>query len=184
MLFDSLPRSVDGAPYDLVFLDRDGTLNERVPGSYVCRAADLVLLDGVAGAVARLNASGATVIVVTNQRGIARGLMTWEDLHIVHAALVSGLASAGGHVDGFAVCPHDVNECSCRKPADGLFREVLAAAPWASATRCAMVGDTWADVVPAVGLGMRAVILEAGNDSPDGRWERCGDLAGAVDLLL
>lgn len=184
MLLGSLPRPADGAPYDLVLLDRDGTLNERVPGSYVCRAADLVLLDGVADAVARLNGSGATVVVVTNQRGIARGLMTWDDLHDVHAALAAGLASAGGHVDGFAVCPHDLDECSCRKPADGLFREVLAAAPWAAATRCVMVGDSRTDVVPAVGLGMRAVLVGVQTGPADDRWEHCGGLSEAVDLLL
>lgn len=184
MLLGSVPRCADGAPYDLVLLDRDGTLNERVPGSYVCRAADLVLLDGVTDAVARLNASGATVVVVTNQRGIARGLMTWDDLHDVHAALAAGLASGGGHVDAFAVCPHEVDECACRKPADGLFREVLAAAPWASAARCVMIGDHRTDVVPAVGLGMRAVLLGVWTDPVDDPWEHCHDLSEAVGLLL
>ncbi|MEP7089917.1 MAG: HAD-IIIA family hydrolase, partial [Nocardioidaceae bacterium] len=155
MLTSGLPRAKDGAAFDLALLDRDGTLNLRVPGSYVCRAEDLVLLDGVPAAVARLNACGATVVVVTNQRGIALGRLSWEDLGSVHAALGAALETAGAHVDGFAVCPHDLGECRCRKPADGLFREVLAAAPWAVPERCVMIGDAESDVVPALGLGMR-----------------------------
>ena len=66
------------APFDLVLLDRDGTLNVRVEGGYVTRPDELVLLPGAARAVADLSGTGAPVVLVTNQRGIARGLMTWR----------------------------------------------------------------------------------------------------------
>ena len=73
-----------------VFLDRDGTINRKAPeGDYIRSPDQLVLLDGVAGAISRLRASGALVVVVTNQRGVARGLMTLDDLAEVHRQLAA-----------------------------------------------------------------------------------------------
>ena len=97
---------------------------------------------------------------MTNQRGIARGLMGRADLEVVHARLVDELTAAGAHLDAIAVCPHDEGECSCRKPRDGLFREVLSRAPWARVDRCLLVGDMPSDIEPARGLGMRTLRVD------------------------
>ncbi len=155
-----------GAPFDLVLLDRDGTLNVRVVDGYVTTPDDLVLLPGAAEAVARITASGCRAVLVTNQRGISRDLMTREDLERVHARLADELAAAGGRLDAIAVCPHGAGECSCRKPHDGLFREALARAPWADPARCLMVGDMPTDLDPADGLGIRT--CRVGDDRPIG----------------
>lgn len=143
-----------GAPFDLVLLDRDGTLNERVVDGYVTRPRDLVLLPGAAAAVAALTRAGCRTVVVTNQRGISRGLMDRTDLEAVHARLAQDLAAAGGRLDAIAVCPHAEGGCRCRKPLDGLFREALARSPWAQPARCLMIGDMPSDLTPAAGLGM------------------------------
>lgn len=146
-----------GAPFDLVLLDRDGTLNVRVEGGYVTRPDDLVLLPGAARAVGRITAAGCRTVLVTNQRGIARGRMTGDDLESVHGHLTAGLARGGGRLDAIAVCPHEEGECACRKPRDGLFRAALTRAPWARADRCLMIGDMASDLAPAAGLGMRTI---------------------------
>lgn len=143
------------APFDLVLLDRDGTLNERVVDGYVTGPEELVLLPGAAEAVARLTRTGCRTVLVTNQRGIDRGLMTRADLEAVHARLVETLAAAGGRLDAIAVCPHGEGRCACRKPQDGLFREALRRARWADPDRCLMVGDMPSDLEPAAGLGIR-----------------------------
>src|SRR5699024_9851740 len=78
------------------------------------------------------------------------------DLLAVHARLHRELVAVGARLDGIAVCPHEEGECDCRKPRDGLFREVLARAPWARAQRCVMIGDSPHDLAPARALGMRA----------------------------
>lgn len=143
------------APFDLVLLDRDDTLNVRVVGGYVTRPEDLVLLPGAAAAVARFTAVGCRTVLVTNQRGVAGGVMTRGDLAAVHEHLHAQLAALGGHLDGVAVCPHEEGECACRKPRDGLLREALARAPWARRERCVMIGDRPGDLEPAAGLGMR-----------------------------
>lgn len=144
-----------GAPFDLVLLDRDDTLNVRVLGGYVTRPEDLVLLPGAAAAVARFTGAGCRTVLVTNQRGIARGLMTRADLAAVHQRLHAGLAARGGHLDAVVICPHAEGECACRKPRDGMLREALARAPWARPQRCVMIGDRPDDLEPATGLGMR-----------------------------
>ncbi|HNQ08364.1 MAG TPA: HAD-IIIA family hydrolase [Tetrasphaera sp.] len=162
------------AAYDIVFLDRDGTINVREEGGYVAAAESVVLLPGAGEAIARLNTAGIPVVVVTNQRGLATGRVTWEQFAAVSAALDVALAAHGAHLDHTAVCPHDHDSCNCRKPLDGLFRQVLAAEPWAQPERCALVGDMPTDTAPARGLGMRA--LQLGVDVPD--------LAGAVEILL
>lgn len=159
-----LPPPEEGAPVDLVLLDRDGTLNVRVPDGYVTRPEDLDLLPGAAAAVARFTAAGCRTVLVTNQRGIARGLMDRSDLEAVHARLADAITAEGGRLDAIAVCPHERGECACRKPLDGLFREALARAPWARPQRCLMVGDMPSDLEPALRLGMRAE--RVGDDIP------------------
>lgn len=154
---DRLAPARPGSPWDIVFLDRDGTLNERVVDGYVTAPAGLRLLPGAAAAVARLTATGARTVLVTNQRGIARELMTRDDLLAVHEALLRPLRQAGADLDAIAVCPHGAGECACRKPAPGLFVEALARAPWARPGRCLMIGDMPSDLEPADGLGMRTV---------------------------
>ena len=163
----------EGVPADLVLLDRDGTLNVRVDGGYVTRPDELVMLPGAAAAVARLSAAGCLTVLVTNQRGVARGIMTRDDVAAVHARLGEELAVAGGRLDAVATCPHGEGECDCRKPRDGLFREALARAPWADPARCVMIGDMPSDLDPAAGLGMRTI--RVGVDL---------DLGGAVERFL
>lgn len=153
-----------GAPFDLVLLDRDGTLNERVVGGYVTAPEDLHLLPGAADAVARVTRSGARAVLVTNQRGVARGAMTRGDLDAVHDRLRRELAGAGGVLDAVAVCPHEEGACRCRKPATGLLEAALAHAPWADPTRCVVVGDMPSDVAPGRALGMRTRQLRPGED--------------------
>lgn len=159
-----LPPPGAGTPFDLVLLDRDGTINVRIPDGYVTRPEELVLLPGAADGVARLTRAGCRTVLVTNQRGVARGLLSREDLVAVHRRLDALLAPAGGRLDAIVVCPHEQGACRCRKPLDGLFREALARAPWARAERCVMVGDMPSDLAPAAGLGMRTEQVSATRD--------------------
>jgi D-glycero-D-manno-heptose 1,7-bisphosphate phosphatase len=177
----SPPRCED-PEFDIVFLDRDGTMNAKLP-RYVTTPAELRLLPGVAGAVAALNRSGARVVVVTNQRGLATGEIAAWQLEQVHGALHQRLRRSGAWLDAIFVCPHHDATCRCRKPAPGLFEQALAAAPWADPARCAMVGDMVSDVQPAAGLGMRTVLLSTDAGANAG-CERAASLSQAVRQLL
>lgn len=158
----AIPRPAVRHPrWDLVLVDRDGTLNVHRPG-YVEHPQDLQVLPTAAAAIALFNQAPLPVVVVTNQQGVGKGVMSLDALADVHRALVNDLAPA--HLDAFAVCPHLAGRCSCRKPLSGLFEQVLSRAPWAAAERCVMIGDADSDLVPALALGMTAVkVGSAGN---------------------
>jgi D-glycero-D-manno-heptose 1,7-bisphosphate phosphatase len=164
------------SPGGVAFLDRDGTINQKVePGRYVTGPDELRLLDGAATAIRRLNDAGATVIVVTNQRGIALGRMTEGDLKAVHARLESLLETeAGARLDAILHCPHERGSCDCRKPAPGLLLQARRRWPWIELGASVMIGDSVADVVAGQAVGAQTMLL--GDDAED--------LADAVDHLL
>lgn len=158
------PSGSAGAPYDLVLLDRDGTLNVHRPG-YVSDPADLELLPGAGQAVATLNRAGCAVVLVTNQRGMATGDPTRAELLGVHRSLVAKLSEAGAHLDAIQLCPHAANSCDCRKPRGGLLREALRRAPWAAPGRCLLLGDQCSDLQAARSAAVAAMRVDGGADS-------------------
>lgn len=156
---DPIAPARPGAPYDIVFLDRDGTLNQHRPG-YVDRPADLVLLPEAVAAVRAVNDSGARAVLVTNQRGVATGVLREADLLAVQRELVRRLAAGGAHLDAVQLCPHAAGTCTCRKPAPGLLTAALGRAPWADPARCILFGDQDSDLKAAWATGVRAVRVD------------------------
>ena len=145
--------------FSAAFLDRDGTINVKAPeGEYVERPSEVVLLDGVAGAIRSLNEAGIPVYVVTNQRGIALGRMTEEDLAAVHRRIDELLAEHGAHVDGYYHCPHDKGVCDCRKPGTALL-ERAAREHGIELERSVVIGDSETDVEAGRGVGADTVLL-------------------------
>jgi D-glycero-D-manno-heptose 1,7-bisphosphate phosphatase len=173
-----------------VFLDRDGTLVED-PG-YLHRPEDVRLLPGAADAVARLNAAGYLVVVVTNQSGIARGLYDEAAYQAVQRRLTELLAARGARLDGAQHCPHhpDVTgPCACRKPGTRLY-ETAASAHGIDLGRSWLVGDKLSDVAAAPALGGRAVLVATGEGRRHAVRARAlgvpvvADLAAAADRIL
>ena len=111
----------------VAFLDRDGVINKKLPeDNYVTKWGEFEFLAGTLEAIPRLNDSGFLVIVITNQRGIGRGLMTTEDLNDVHEKMVDVVEARGGSIDKIYFCPHDKNDnCECRKPKPGMIFEAI-----------------------------------------------------------
>lgn len=106
-----------------VFLDRDGVINRKAPeGSYVNSWEELELLPGVIDAVARLNRAGFLVFVVTNQRNVAKKLISATALEDMHVRLRQGFAEHGATIAQIYCCTHDIDEhCNCRKPQPGML---------------------------------------------------------------
>jgi D-glycero-D-manno-heptose 1,7-bisphosphate phosphatase len=145
---------------DAVFLDRDGTINVKLPeGSYVYSPRQLRLLPRAGEAVRTLNEAGVLVLVVTNQRGVALGKMSLSDVLEVHAALASRLRRFGAKVDKFYICPHADDSCGCRKPAPGLFFQARSDYPGLDLKRSVMIGDRESDVEAGLAAGVRAIRL-------------------------
>ncbi|MFF4601525.1 D-glycero-alpha-D-manno-heptose-1,7-bisphosphate 7-phosphatase [Streptomyces sp. NPDC001339] len=142
------------------FLDRDGTLNRKPrPGEYVTDPGELILLPGAAAAVRRLNDHGRRVVLVTNQRGVARGIMSGADLAAVHRRLVDLLRDHGAHLDGYYVCPHEEGACGCRKPRPGLLQAAARDFGGIDPADSVMIGDTESDVLAGKAAGCATVLL-------------------------
>ena len=114
------------AAMKLVILDRDGTLNED-RDDFVKSPDEWVPLPGALEAVARLHRAGWTVVVATNQSGLARGLFDRAALDAMHAKMNTLVAQHGGRIEAVYFCPHGPDDgCDCRKPLPGLFRRIGA----------------------------------------------------------
>jgi D-glycero-D-manno-heptose 1,7-bisphosphate phosphatase len=169
-----------------VFLDRDGTIIED--SGYLNDPAGVRLLPGSAAAIRQLNSAGLPVIVVSNQSGIARGLLTIEQYRRVETRLEDLLSREGARLDAQYFCPHlpEVSgPCQCRKPG-GLLYQQAAARLALDLARSWWVGDRLRDVLPADTFGGRGILIGTGTlDSPESsQYLRARDLVSAVDLIL
>ena len=151
-----------------VFLDRDGTINKF--NGFVKRTEDFELIDGVAEAINKLNASGYLVIVITNQPVVARGEVEIETLNLIHMKMETDLGNNHAYIDDLFYCPHHPDkgfpgekpeykiDCTCRKPKPGM---ILAAAEKYNIdlSNSYMVGDDIRDVKAGIAAGCIPVLL-------------------------
>jgi D-glycero-D-manno-heptose 1,7-bisphosphate phosphatase len=185
-----LIRNAPGIP--AVFLDRDGTLNEEV--GYLCRPEDVVLVPGVAQALARLNALGIPVLVVTNQAGIGRGKYGWAEFQAVMDRIGALLAEGGAHMDGVYAAPHHPKGLGAyghpdhpdRKPNPGMLLRA-AQGHGVDLSRSWMIGDKLLDLEAGRNAGCRVALVRTGYGSQvdAGRADLvAADLPSAVARIL
>ena len=172
-----------------LLLDRDGTL--IVDTDFVRRPEDVTLIPGAAGAIRRANDEGWRVVVITNQSGIARGLMTEDEYRTVAKEVERQFTAEGARIDLQLHCPHFppiTGPCECRKPGLRLYREAIArlhidpAWSW-------FIGDRLRDLEPARALGGQALQVQTGARDDDRRIGELGiatvaDLAAAVERIM
>jgi D-glycero-D-manno-heptose 1,7-bisphosphate phosphatase len=150
-----------------VFLDRDGTLIEEA--GYACELRMIRLFPYTVDAVRQLNLAGLTVVVITNQAGIARGIVKESFVAEAHGYLSERLAAGGATVDAYYYCPHHPDgildglsiECNCRKPKAGMW-ERAAADLGIDLAQSFSVGDRWRDVRAARAAGTTSVMVRTG----------------------
>jgi D-glycero-D-manno-heptose 1,7-bisphosphate phosphatase len=176
-----------------VFLDRDGVINRKAAeGKYISEWSNFEVLPGAEEAIGRLNRAGCRVIVLSNQRGVALGLYTEAAVHHLHARFQAHLRTYGAHIDGFYFCPHDEGQCTCRKPALGLFEQAVRDTPAITPQTSVMIGDSISDIVAARHFGCRSVFVEGDLTTSKQGADRAkeladgvaGSLAEAVESLL
>lgn len=157
-----------------VFLDRDGTIT--VERGYVVDPKDLQLIPGAAEGISVLNAAGLLVVVVSNQSGVARGLMSEGDLARVHRALEDLLGQQGARVDGAYYCPNYLGgsverytkDASCRKPSTGMLEQAARDLD-IDLRSCYMVGDQATDIETANRAGIPGVLVMTGKGRDEAR---------------
>lgn len=164
-----------------MFLDRDGTLVEEA--GYLDRLERLVFFPYTVDAVRALNIAGFAVVVVTNQAGVARGIVREAFVHEVHDHIARRLAAGGARVDGFYYCPHHPEAsieafrkaCECRKPGAGMFRDA-ARDLGLDLAQSFVVGDRWHDLQAGRAVGARTVLVRTGYGGTE-------EAAGRTDLM-
>jgi D-glycero-D-manno-heptose 1,7-bisphosphate phosphatase len=150
-----------------VFFDRDGTLNEEI--GYVGDPSRIRLLPGAPEAVGAVNRAGFDAIVVTNQSGIARGLLTVDAVQSVNQRVLELLELHGSQVDAVYYCPHHPEGtveayralCDCRKPAPGMLRQA-AKDRGLTLDASYVIGDKACDVGLAVAVGAKGILVKTG----------------------
>lgn len=149
--------------HKVIFLDRDGVINRDSP-RYVKSWQEFEFLPGSLSALRRLALAQYTVILITNQPALNRGLMAPSALEDIHVRLRAAVQQAGGEIADIFFCPHRPDEgCSCRKPKPGMI--LLAAGKWDIALAdSVMVGDSAKDILcgKAAGCGS-TVLVRTGN---------------------
>jgi D-glycero-D-manno-heptose 1,7-bisphosphate phosphatase len=144
------------------FLDRDGVINRKArKGEYITRWEEMEFLPGVAEAIALLNSSDFRVIVITNQRCVAKGQISIPELESLHHRMVSELAKQGARIDAVYYCPHEKEpRCDCRKPAPGMLKDAARdhdidlGQSW-------MIGDSDIDIEAGKAAGCKTVRIVA-----------------------
>lgn len=183
----------DAISQSFLFLDRDGVINEDSP-AYIKNVHEFKFYPDVLEALKLLRERRFNVIVISNQSGLNRGVITAEDFWEIHGKMVQGIREAGGDLLATVYCPHRPDEqCRCRKPAPGM---ILAASrlfgiPLSGAT--CMIGDRMKDIQTGAAAGCRGILLErsdsceapgSGTGAETVEWSRCASLLEAVRSLL
>lgn len=148
-----------------IFLDRDGVLNQEM-GEYVTTHSRFIVLNQIFPALIKWKQEGYKLIVITNQGGIAKGLMTHEDVNAIHQKLFDELKEAGIQIDDLYYCPHHpkFSLCFCRKPLPGMLLNALAK-HHLNPEKCFMIGDTPRDIEAAQGAGIKGILVPS--NSPE-----------------
>lgn len=174
----------------LIILDRDGVINHESDG-YIKSEEEWIPIEGSIEAIAKLSQADYRVVVVTNQSGVARGILTIEDLHAIHQRMQKDVSAGGGRIDAIFICPHKPDDkCECRKPRPGMLHSVMERLE-TELTGVPLVGDSLRDVQSAMVVGATPVLVRTGHGARTVEQNRhlenvevFDDLASFVDDLL
>lgn len=184
----------------IVFLDRDGTVNEEV--NYLSGVMQIKLLQRVVEGIRLLNKRRFAVVVITNQPVVARGLISVEDLKKVNDALFETLRKEGVYINAIYSCPHhpepdhpDISseamkyriKCECRKPGIAMYKKALSV--YGSPKILGVIGDQTRDVAAGKKLSIPTVTVRTGHRGEDGKYDVapdhvCDNFLEAVNVLL
>lgn len=145
-----------------IFLDRDGVINQRPLGDYVKQWNDFIFLPGVKESLSLFNKIFKRTIVVTNQRGVGKGLMTIDDLDEIHNKMIAEMSKDGGHIDAIYYCTDLATKTlNCRKPKTFMAQQALAEFPDIQLEKSIMLGDTETDMEFGRNAGMKTIYINS-----------------------
>lgn len=144
----------------VVFLDRDGVINKKIEGDYVRRWEQFRFLPNSIKALQLLTKNNYQIYIITNQRGVAKKLMTEKQLQSIHRQMVKQLKKKGVRIGGIYYCPHNIEDnCDCRKPKSGLFYQA-SNKHFIDLTKTIFIGDSKTDFVAGNGAGCQTFLVD------------------------
>lgn len=148
------------APRKVIFLDRDGVINKKIPKDYVKKWKEFEFLTGALEAIAKLTKAGYEIYIISNQAGIGRGLMNEGALFEIHKNMEKEIEKHGGEIKGIYYCPHHWNDnCLCRKPKPGmLFRAAIERQ--IDLPSAVFVGDDERDIQAGIAAGCLTFLVK------------------------
>lgn len=146
---------------DTLFLDRDGVINEKLNGRYVKDFSEFKFINKIPIAMNILAGIFSKIIVVTNQQGIGKGVMSEKELLDLHKEMTSHITIHGGKISKIYYCPHLASDyCLCRKPRIGMFKQALEDFPEIKIESSYLVGDSNSDIQAGNSIGLRTVKVD------------------------
>jgi len=163
---------------DTLFLDRDGVINVKLDGQYVKNTDEFEFMIGVETAISKLSKIFNRILIVTNQQGIAKGIMSEKDLGILHEYMLLELKKNGGVIDKIYYCPHLAAEnCSCRKPNPGMIQQAIIDFPEIIVEGSYLIGDSDTDILAGNKMGL--ITVKVDNKYTLSKW--CDELLSVIE---
>ena len=154
---------------DTLFLDRDGVINVKLDGQYVKNTEEFEFMIGAETAISKLSKIFNRILIVTNQQGIAKGIMTVQDLDLLHQHMLFELKKSGGAIDKVYYCPHLAFEnCNCRKPNPGLIQQAIIDFPEIKIGNSYLIGDSDTDIIAGNMMGL--ITVKVDNEYTLSKW--------------
>ncbi|HEY4935718.1 MAG TPA: HAD family hydrolase [Puia sp.] len=143
-----------------LFLDRDGVINYENPGDYVRNWDEFIFYPQAPENIAYFNKRFQRLVLVTNQRGITKSVMTLADLENIHANMLKGIEEKGGKIDQIYYCVDAEASSPCRKPNPGMAFQAVRDFPEINLKKSLMVGNNISDMLFGKNAGMKTVFLQ------------------------
>jgi D-glycero-D-manno-heptose 1,7-bisphosphate phosphatase len=155
--------------FDTLFLDRDGVINMKLKGRYVRNFAEFEFMVGALDAISKLSNIFVRIIIITNQQGISKKIMSEADLNILHTQMLKIIEDSGGKISKIYYCPHlEEVDCKCRKPKSGMIENAIIDFPEIILENSYLIGDSDSDIV--AGKSMNLNTLKVDNDYTLAKW--------------
>lgn len=149
--------NIDVSGYETLFLDRDGVINRLRQNDYVKCWGEFEFLPGVLDALKRWSLLFKHIVIITNQRGVGRGVMTEKSLNIIHYRMLKVIESYGGRIDAIYYCT-SINDCDPdRKPNPGMAFQAKRDFPDIDFSKSILIGDSESDMEFARNVGMKGI---------------------------
>ena len=154
---------------DTLFLDRDGVVNVKLEARYVRNSNEFEFMQGALVAISKLSKLFKRILIVTNQQGIGKGIMTEDDLNLLHSFMTSEIGKLNGKIDKIYFCPHlDTENCNCRKPNPGMINQAIADFPEIDRHNSYLIGDSDSDI--EAGNRMKLNTVKVDNEYTLAKW--------------